>query len=142
MFEGTYQNSIDAKNRMIVPLKFREELGDNCVLTKGIDKCLYIYATPAWEDFAGKLSALPTFDAKNRQLIRHFFSNACTCEFDNQGRIIIPQLLREYAAIEKDLLTMGFGNKIEIWSKTEMDNTKETDFGELAQDMAERGVNL
>lgn len=117
MFMGTYYNSIDPKNRMIVPSKHRELLGGKCVLTKGFDKCLYIYAPADWEKQVEKISGLPESDPKIRAFIRHFCANASECEFDKQGRILIPQELKDYAGIEKDLVTMGAMKKVEIWSK-------------------------
>ena len=142
MFEGTYQNSIDDKNRMIIPAKIRDGLGCTCVLTKGTDRCLDIYTLANWENVAVKLRALNTLDAKNRRIARHFFANASTCEIDKQGRVIIPQDLREYAGIEKDLLTFGVGAKIEVWSKAVWENEEDIDSGEVAQELAERGVNI
>jgi len=140
MFVGKYQNSIDAKNRMIIPSKYRDELGYSCVLTVGTDKCLYIYATADWENFAKKLLELSDFDETNRSLVRHYYANASTCEIDKQGRIMIPQELREFAGIEKDLVTLGVGNKIEVWSKTVLESKGEIDPGKLAQERADRGV--
>ena len=119
MLMGKYLNSIDLKSRMIIPAKYREELGYRCVLTRGIDKCLYIYPTTEWERFMKKLSELPSSDANVRAFIRHFYANAVECEIDKQGRMIIPQELREYASIEKELVTIGILDKIEIWSKEE-----------------------
>ena len=142
MFEGTYQNSIDSKNRMIIPSKYRDELGESCVLTKGTDKCLYIYTTSDWDDFRKKLSELPAFDENNRKMRRHFYSNANTCEFDKQGRIVVPQELREYAMIERDLVTFGVGDKIEVWSKPVWENEDEINPVEIAQELAERGINI
>lgn len=117
MFMGTYNNSIDAKNRFIVPSKHRDQLGGRCVLTKGLDPCLYIYSMYDWEKQMEKIAALPESDPKVRGFIRHFCSNAVECEFDKQGRIVIPAELKEYAQIRKDLVTMGAMKKIEIWSK-------------------------
>ena len=102
MFMGTTHNSIDEKNRMIVPSKLRAGLGSRCVLTKGLDRCLYIYTMEDWE---------------KQMFIRHFCANAAECEFDKQGRIGIPQELKAYAGIEKELVTMGAMSKIEIWAR-------------------------
>ena len=121
MFMGKYQNSIDAKSRMIIPSKFRDELGLRCVLTVGNDKCLYIYPVSEWESITKDLSVHPTSDTDSRQLVRRFFANAGECEIDRQGRITIPQELREYAGIEKELVTNGLSNIIEVWSKQEFE---------------------
>lgn len=122
MFMGKDYNSIDAKNRMIIPAKHRNELGFSCVLTKGIDKCLYIYTMESWTNFMEKLSRLPSSDPDARAFIRHFYSNAVECEVDKNGRITLPQELREYAEIEKDLVTVGVLDKIEVWSRKEWNN--------------------
>ena len=132
MFMGTAYNSIDEKNRMIVPSKLRAGLGTRCILTKGLDKCLYIYTTADWEVQMEKISRLPESDPKVRAFIRHFCANAAECEFDKQGRIVIPQELKSYADIEKELVTMGAMSKIELWSKDvwespENDNRMETE---------------
>ena len=117
MFMGTTNNSIDEKNRMIVPSKMRLELGGRCVLTKGLDRCLYIYTMDSWQKQMEKIEALPESDPSVRAFIRHFCANAAECEFDKQGRIVIPQELRTYAGIEKELVTMGAMSKIEIWAR-------------------------
>lgn len=143
MFMGQYENSIDAKNRMIVPSKFREELGFQCVLTKGIDKCLYIYTMSEWETFAEKLKALPVSNENARKFVRHFNASAVRCEIDKQGRMTIPQMLRKYAGIEKELVTIGIMNKIEIWSKSEWNeesNETEMDPAEVARNMEAYGI--
>ncbi len=117
MFMGTYYNSIDSKNRLIVPSKHRDQLRGRCVLTKGLDACLYIYSMEEWDRLTEKISQLPESDPKVRRYIRDHYANAAECEFDKQGRIVIPQPLKDYAHIEKELVTMGAMKKIEIWSK-------------------------
>ena len=117
MFMGTTYNSIDEKNRMIVPSKLRAGLGTRCILTKGLDACLYIYTAQDWEAQMEKIAKLPESDPKVRAFIRHFCANACECEFDKQGRIVIPAELKTYAKIEKELVTMGAMSKIEVWAK-------------------------
>ena len=120
MFMGTTYNSIDDKNRMIVPSRLRNELGAKCVLTKGLDRCLYIYTTENWAKQMEKIEKLPESDPKVRAFIRHFCANACECEFDKQGRIIIPQELKSYAAIEKEWSKA-------VWENPENDSKMETD---------------
>ena len=117
MFMGPYNNSIDGKNRMIVPVKHRESLGGRCILTKGLDKCLYIYTLSDWEKQMDKISNMPESDPKVRAFIRHFCANAVECEFDKQGRIVIPAELKAYGEFSKELVTMGAMKKIEIWAK-------------------------
>lgn len=143
MLMGKYQNSIDVKGRMIVPAKYRDELGYKCVLTRGIDKCLYIYPMKEWEKFMEKLSALPTTDPNARAFVRHFYANAVECDIDRQGRMGIPQELRQYAAMDKELVTVGLLDKIEIWDRKlwqeaeEDENLSPADF---ATKMAEYGI--
>lgn len=143
MLMGKYQNSIDEKGRMIVPAKYREELGGTCVLTRGIDHCLYIYPITEWEKFMTKLSKLPTSDPNARAFVRHFYANATECEIDKQGRIGINQELREYAGLEKELVTVGILDKIEIWNKEKWDeNSGAMDLApqDFASKMAEYGI--
>ena len=116
MLTGTYQNSIDSKNRLIIPVKYREQLGGSCMLTRGFDKCLYIYSMEDWDVLVEKIKQLKQSDRDVRKFIREFFSNTEECHLDAQGRILIPQNLREYAGITKDLVTKGAMDKIEIWS--------------------------
>lgn len=116
MFTGTYQNSIDSKNRMIIPAKYRDQLGGKCMLTRGFDRCLYIYSMEDWDVLVEKIKKLKQSDRDVRKFIREFFSNTEECHLDAQGRILIPQNLREYAGISKDLVTKGAMDKIEIWS--------------------------
>lgn len=116
MFTGTYQNSIDSKNRMIIPSRYRDQLGGHCMLTRGFDKCLYIYSLDDYEVLVNKIRKLPQSDRDVRKFIREFFSNTEECHLDSQGRILIPQHLREYAGINKNLVTKGALDKIEIWS--------------------------
>ena len=128
---------------MIIPSKYRDELGYRCILTKGMDKCLYIYSMPEWENFKQKLSALPQSDQNSRQFVRNFYVNAIECEIDKQGRIVISQDLREYAGIEKELITVGVLDKIEVWSKSEWDNAEngtQPSPSEIAQKMMEYGI--
>lgn len=114
---GTYQNSIDAKNRFSVPAKFRDELGGRCILAKGLDKCLVIYPMATWNEQQQQLSKLPRSDEKARAFLRYTYASAVDCDIDKQGRTVIPQYLREFAEIEKDLVTIGMLDRIEIWSR-------------------------
>lgn len=143
MLMGKYQNSIDEKGRMIVPAKYREELGGSCVLTRGMDLCLYIYPLAEWKKFMDKLSKLPTSDPNARAFVRHFYANATECEIDKQGRIGINQELREYAGLEKELVTVGILDKIEIWSKDRWnENSEQIDLApqDFTSKMAEYGI--
>lgn len=143
MFMGTYQNSIDSKNRMIVPAKFRDELGYKVVLTLGIDNCIYLYPIEEWMNFAKKLKSLPATDTNARQFARNCVKNAEECEMDRQGRITIPQNLREKVGIEKQLTTIGYIDKIEIWSREEYEKEEENSQmsnSEIAEKMVSYGI--
>ena len=117
MLMGSYQNSIDAKNRVIVPAKFREELGPKCVLTRGLDECLILYPMQTWAAQQQKLAELPRSDERARAFIRYIFANATDCERDRQGRILIPAAYRDMAGIDKDLVTIGMLDRVELWAK-------------------------
>lgn len=142
MFMGTYQNSIDAKNRMIVPAKFREELGYKVVLTLGIDNCLYLYPMAKWEEFVEKLSKLPISDPNARKFARNFTGNAEELEVDRQGRITLPVSLREKVNITKELTTIGCMDKIEIWSRQEYEAAEDIQISseEVAEGMIAYGI--
>ena len=116
-FIGEYNHTVDAKGRVIVPSKFREILGDEFIVTKGLDHCLCAYESTEWEKFEQKLANLPTNSRDNRQLTRFFLSGAASCEVDKQGRILLPSVLRTFAQIEKDAVLVGNGNRVEIWSR-------------------------
>ena len=113
MLIGQYQHNIDAKNRVIVPAKFREDLGERFYVTKGLDGCLFVLSEEGWKRLQDKIVAMPM--SKARQLQRFFFSGAAEVEPDKQGRILIPQPLRDYASIEIDVTFIGTGDRAEIW---------------------------
>jgi len=117
MFTGTFENSIDDRNRMIIPAKYREAFKGGCVLARGFDTCLYIYTREDWEVLVTKFAKISQVDRDMRRFMREFFSNAEECVPDKQNRILIPQNLKKYAKIEKDLVTMGVMDKVEVWSK-------------------------
>lgn len=116
MFMGQYEHTIDAKGRTIIPAKYREDLGDEFVVTKGLDGCLYLYPAQAWQEFAQKLQNLPS-SMQNRQIQRQFLSKAMEVSLDKQGRILVPAMLREMAALEKDVVFVGMMNRVELWDK-------------------------
>jgi len=143
MFMGQYIHSVDAKGRVIVPSKFREELGDTFVVTKGLDKCLFAYPKKEWSIFEEKLSKLPLTSADARKFARYFFSGAVECELDNQGRIVLPSNLREYAALKKDIVSIGVNNRVEIWNKQSWEDYNDEENyvdSTLAEKMAEFGI--
>ncbi len=117
MFMSEYSHSLDAKGRLIIPSKFREQLGQTFVVTKGLDGCLYIYASEEWEAFERKLSALPLINKEARRFARFFLAGASAVELDSHGRILLPPHLREFAGLERDVVLVGVGTRIEIWNK-------------------------
>lgn len=115
MFMGEYHHNIDDKGRIIVPSKFRDELGSNFIVTRGLDGCLYLYPLNQWNAIISKYKELPETKSK-RQFMRIFLSGATTCEYDKQGRINIPTPLISYADLIKECIIIGVDEKIEIWS--------------------------
>lgn len=117
MFMGTYQHTLDTKNRLIIPAKFRNQLGDAFVITRWMDHSLRGYTMSGWQDFSAKINALPETNAKARQFKRFVFGGALEVEFDKQGRVNLSQTLREYANIDKDVTVFGLGDDtFELWS--------------------------
>ena len=116
MFMGRYNHTIDPKGRLSIPSKYREVLGDEFVVSKGMDGCLYVYANDDWKVFEGKLASLPLMSEEARQFARFFLSGAQPVTVDKQGRILMPQDLRDFAGLEKDVVLAGMGSRIEIWS--------------------------
>ena len=116
MFMGEYHHSIDTKGRIIVPSKIRDDLGENFIVTRGLDGCLFLYPKNEWDKIITKYKELPDTKDK-RQFMRIFLSGATICEYDKQGRINIPNPLIEFAKLEKDCIIIGVDEKLEIWSK-------------------------
>lgn len=114
MFYNQYNHSLDPKGRVIVPVKYREELGSEFVITQGFDHSLYVFPMEAWEAFSAKIMSLSLANKNARKLIRHFISGAVDCQVDKQGRVLIPQHLREFADIVDEVTIAGAGNKLEI----------------------------
>lgn len=117
MFYGEFQHTVDPKGRVIVPSTFREELGEKFILTKGLDDCLFVYSKTEWSNLEAKLKTLPLSNKDARAFVRFFFSGAAECEVDKQGRILIPQNLRSYAGLEKDIYVIGVSTRVEVWDK-------------------------
>ncbi|MEP6776344.1 MAG: division/cell wall cluster transcriptional repressor MraZ [Chloroflexota bacterium] len=115
MFLGRFEHSVDTKGRVAVPARFRDRLSGELILTRGNDGCLYLFTEESWEPLAAKLNALPTGDEDARNLRRAVFSSAEPVELDKQGRVIIPDHLRQYAGITGDVSIIGLGEYIEIW---------------------------
>lgn len=143
MLIGEYKHVVDSKGRIILPSKFREELGERFILTKGLDNCLFGYSLKEWAVLEEKLKKLPLTSKEARTFLRFFFAGACECEVDKQGRILIPQNLREYAGIKKEVFIIGVMTRIEIWSEDnwlkEMTN-EDLSVDRIAQKMEELGI--
>ena len=122
MLIGEFNHTLDNKGRVIVPSRFREELQDRIIITRGLENSLFVYSLEEWGFMEKKLKAMPLAKAEARAFIRIFFSGASDVEIDKQGRILIPQLLREHAALDKEIVFIGVSNRAEIWSR---DNWRE-----------------
>ena len=143
MFMGEYNHSIDQKGRLIVPSKFREQLGNEFVVTKGLDGCLFVYSNEEWQRIEEKFREIPLTTKDARKFSRFFFAGAATCEVDKQGRTLLPSNLREYAAIEKEVVSVGVLSRVEIWSKDRWsENGDYDDMDEIAEHMAELGLGI
>ncbi len=141
MFMGEYSHTIDTKGRLIIPSKFRALLGEEFVITKGLDGCLSIYPMDEWNTFEEKLKALPLTNKNARTFARFFVASACMCELDKQGRILVPSTLREFAGLEKDVVLTGNLNRIEVWSKEKWaENSNYDDMDSIAEGMQEMGI--
>lgn len=117
MLMGQFQHSLDSKGRLIIPARFRKTLGTSFVLTKGLDSCLFVYPKEEWKILQEKLKTLPFTQKEVRAFIRFFFAGAVETKMDKQGRILIPQQLRDHAFIKKDVIIIGILDRVEIWSK-------------------------
>ena len=143
MFIGEYRHSIDEKKRLAVPSKFRKELGEGAVITKGLDNCLVIYPVKPWKEKAEKLAALPEASKEARGYARTILAGAAAAEFDRLGRILIPEYLKEYAKIEKNVVITSLNNRLEVWSEKLWDAYRkgaESNIEDLASKLGDLGV--
>lgn len=141
MFMGEYDHTIDAKGRLVVPSRLREGLGDEFVLTKGLDGCLFAYPKEEWSVFEEKLGSLPLTNANARKFSRFFLAGAAIAEVDKQGRILVPPLLREFAALKKDIVLVGVSRRVEIWSRERWEEANTfDDVEEIAEHMEGLGL--
>ena len=122
MFMGEYHHNVDEKGRLIIPAKFRTELGDKFIVTRGLEKCLYVYSESEWNNIVAKIKTLPFTKKDVRTFVRSFFSGATECEFDRQGRINITSPLVSYAGITKECVIIGANDRLEIWSEDAFNN--------------------
>ncbi len=115
MFLGEFQHSVDSKGRLVLPSKFRDRLGRGLIVTKGQERCLYVFPIGKWEEEVEQMNQLPRTDRRSRNYARSFFGSATDQQLDGQGRIQIPQPLREYSGISKDVVIVGVADRVEIW---------------------------
>ncbi|WP_290137916.1 division/cell wall cluster transcriptional repressor MraZ [uncultured Dubosiella sp.] len=139
MFMGEFAHNIDRKGRLIMPAKFREELGERVVVNRGLDGCLYVYTLDQWQIVYEKLSMLPTTKKDARKYQRLMLSKASECDLDGQGRILIPANLVSLAELEKECMIVGVANHIEIWAKHKWERMEEEEgsFEEIAESLSD-----
>ena len=143
MFMGEYSHSIDAKGRLIMPAKFREQLGNDFVVTKGLDECLFVYSNEEWKGIEEKFREIPLTTRDARKFARFFFAGASAVELDKQGRVLLPGVLRKFAGLEKDVVLVGVLSRIEIWDRKRWEEGSEyEDMDEIAEHMADLGLAL
>ena len=138
MFMGEFKHSIDAKGRLIIPAKFREQLGSDFVITRGLDGCLFGYPMSEWRVLEENLKKLPLNKRDARSFVRFFYSAATESDFDKQGRINVPKTLRKHAALDKKCVIVGVSNRIEIWAEERWESftdEAEENFDEIAENM-------
>jgi len=145
MLIGEYHHNLDDKSRLIIPSKFRLDLGEKFIITKGLDKCLFIYSTSEWQTIVSKLKSLPFTKKDARNFVRFFLSGAAECEFDKQGRINITSPLVHYANINKECVIIGVNERIEIWSKENFEafvSENEERASEIAENLFDMDVDI
>jgi len=143
MFIGEYQHNLDEKGRLAVPAKFRSTLAKGAVVTKGVDDCLFLYTNEEWQKLATKLAALPISKANTRAFARQMLAGAMDVQLDKQGRIILPEYLRKYAALRKKAIVAGLYNRLEIWDEDNWNKYKkgiEKQSGDIAEALEGLGV--
>lgn len=143
MFMSEYNHTIDAKGRLIIPSKFRESLGDEFVVSKGMDGCLFVYTNNDWNAFEQKLTSLPLINKEARQFARFFLAGAAQVELDKQGRILLPAGLRAFAGLDKDVVLVGVGSRIEIWSSERWESmSSDENMDDIAAAMEGLGLTI
>lgn len=143
MLLGEYKHNLDVKGRLAIPVKFREKLAGGAIITRGLDNCLFVFAMKEWEVLAAKLTALPLAQANSRAFTRLMLAGAADAILDNQGRILIPDYLREYAGLNKQVVVAGLYNRIEVWDLAKWEKYKqktESASDEIAEKLGELGI--
>jgi MraZ protein len=143
MFMGTYNHTIDPKGRLSIPSKYRETLGEEFVVAKGMDGCLFVYANDDWAAFEEKLAQLPMSNKEARMFTRFFLAGAAQVEVDKQGRILLPAPLREFAQLEKDVVLVGVGSRVEIWNRDSwVEENANDDMDAIGESMESIGITI
>ena len=145
MFIGQYQHSIDAKGRVSIPAKFRDALGESFVITQGLDNCLFVYPMNEWQALEDKLKKLSFTKAKARAFSRLFFSGADGVEPDKLGRALVAAHLRKFAGLDKEVIIIGVGNRLEIWDSAHWSGYSEeaaADYEALAEDLNDFDIDI
>jgi len=143
MFIGEYKHNLDDKGRLAIPAKFRDKLKKGAVVTQGLDRCLFLYTYEQWEKIAPKLSSLPVSQANARAFSRVMLAGAMDVSLDNQGRINLPEYLRNFASLSKKTVIAGLFDRLEIWDEdawTKYKQNTEKDLGNIAEALGERGI--
>ena len=143
MFIGEFTHSIDQKGRVAVPAKFRKDLTTGAIITRGLDRCLFVFNRSEWETLAKKITSLPLVQANNRAFNRLMLAGAAEVEIDQQGRILIPDYLRRYADLKKETVIAGLMSRVEIWDRDAWNEYKartESAADEIAEKMGELGI--
>ena len=145
LLTGEFNHSIDAKGRLIIPSKFREILGEDFVITKGLDNCLFLYPNNEWKIFEEKLRTLPLTNKNARTFTRFFLGSAVDGGLDKQGRVLVSSALRDFAKLEKDVVLVGVLNRVEIWDKSRWDDNNaivEDNMDDIASQMEDLGLRI
>lgn len=143
MFFGEYRHRVDDKGRLAIPAKFRKALGKGAVVTRGLDSSLFLFPKEEWDKLAGKLASLPLGRATSRALARMMLAGAMEVDLDKQGRIVLPEYLRTYAGLERELVLAGLYDRIELWDSSAWDRyktTTEREVGDIAEQLGELGL--
>ena len=145
MFMGEFRHALDEKKRLIITSKYRDELGTTFILTRGIEKCLFLYSEKEWSILTEKLHTLSFTKKDARNFLRFFLSGATQLEFDKQGRVVLPTNLIEYANISKDCVIIGVGERLEVWSKEEWENfynNNEESLSDIAEHLFDHDIEV
>jgi MraZ protein len=143
MFIGEYNHNLDDKGRLAIPAKFRSLLKKGAVVTKGLDNCLFLYTKEQWAEMAPKFAGLPISQSKTRAFARHMLAGAMDLEFDNQGRITLPEYLRKFSGLKKKIIIAGLYNHLEIWDEDSWNSYKENtekNSNQIAEELGDLGI--